>query len=148
MSWEQCRAVFICVRSGLDRVSPSHDAEATVAAFASVTVGDYLSTAHVKTSLGFRMHAHDEVLCAACPRHEFTFRVLPRLDWFVQDSWQNLSRLGRGLAVELSSVASAATLDVTGDSESSAQSAAQRFVLDPSSRSLSSKVTAVPSDSS
>ena len=60
----------------------------------------------------------------------------------------NLSRLGRGLAVELAAVTSAATPDVTADSESSAQSAAQRLVLDPSSRSLSSKVTAVPSDSS
>ena len=60
----------------------------------------------------------------------------------------NLSRLGRGLAVELAAVASAATPDVTGDSESSAQSAAQRVVLEPSSRSLSSKITAVPSDSS
>ena len=24
-----------------------------------------------------RMYAHDEVLCASCPRHELTFRVLP-----------------------------------------------------------------------
>ena len=60
----------------------------------------------------------------------------------------NLSRLGRGVAVELAAVASAATTDVTAVSESSAQSAAQRVVLDPSSRSLSSKVTTVPSDSS
>ena len=60
----------------------------------------------------------------------------------------NLSRLGRGLAVELAAVASAATPDVTADSESSAQPAAQRVVLDPYSHSLSSKVTAVPSDSS
>ena len=60
----------------------------------------------------------------------------------------NLSRLGRGLAVELAVVASVATPDATADSESSAQSPAQRLVLDPSSRSLSSKVTAVPSDSS
>ena len=57
----------------------------------------------------------------------------------------NLSRLGRGLAVELAGVASAATPDVAAGSESSAQSAAQRVVLDPSSRSLSSKVTTVPS---
>ena len=60
----------------------------------------------------------------------------------------NLSRVGRGLAVELAAVASAATPDDSADSESSAQSAAQRLVLDPSSRSLSSKVTAAPSDSS
>ena len=60
----------------------------------------------------------------------------------------NLSRLGRRLAVELAVVASAATPDVTADSESSAQPAAQRVVLDPSSRSLSSKVTDVLSDSS
>ena len=39
-------------------------------------------------------------------------------------------------------------LDGTADSESSAQPATQRVVLDPSSRSLSSKVTAVSSDSS
>ena len=58
----------------------------------------------------------------------------------------NLSRLGRGLAVELAAVASAATPDVTADSGSSAQSAQQLVVLDPSSLSLSSKVTAVPSE--
>ena len=40
------------------------------------------------------------------------------------------------------------TPDATADSESSAQSAAQRVVQDPSSRSLSSKVPTVPSDSS
>ena len=59
----------------------------------------------------------------------------------------NLSRLGRDLAVELAAVTSAATPDGTADSESSAQPAAQRVVVDPSSRSPSSKVTAVPSDS-
>ena len=51
-----------------------------------------------------------------------------------------LSRHGRGLAVELAAVASAATLDVTVDSESSTQAAVQRAVLDPFSRSTSSKV--------
>ena len=59
-----------------------------------------------------------------------------------------LSRLGRSLAVELASVASAATPDATVDSESSTQQAAQRVVLDPLHRSLSLKVTAVPVDSS
>ena len=48
----------------------------------------------------------------------------------------------------LAAVASAATLGATADSEASAQSAAQRVVLDPFNRSLSLKVTAVPSDSS
>ena len=86
----------------------------------------------------------------------------PRLDWLVLDSWRlplprrlsaqgivaSLSRLGRGLAVELAAVASATTPGVPADSESSAQSAAQRVVLDPSARSLSSKVTAARSDSS
>ena len=62
--------------------------------------------------------------------------------------WQHLSKLGRGLAVELAAVASVAMSDVTADSESSAQPAAQPVVLDPSSRSLSSKVTAAPSDAS
>ena len=59
------------------------------------------------------------------------------------------SRLGRGLDVELAAVASAATLGATADSESSAQSAAQRVVRDPfPRRSPSLKVTAVLSDSS
>ena len=60
----------------------------------------------------------------------------------------NLSRLGRGLAVELAVVASAATLGATADSESSSQSAAQQVVRDPLPRSPSLKVKAVPSDSS
>ena len=46
----------------------------------------------------FRMYAHDEVLCASCPRHEFTspfssvaeayqgLSCPPRLDWLVLDS--------------------------------------------------------------
>ena len=55
----------------------------------------------------------------------------------------NLSELGRGLTVELAAVATAAT----AGSRSSTQPAARRVVLDPSSHSLSSKVTAVPSDS-
>ena len=45
-------------------------------------------------------------------------------------------------------VALAATLDVTVDSESATQPAVQRVVLDPFSRSTSSIITAVPSDSS
>ena len=58
------------------------------------------------------------------------------------------SRLGRGLDVELAAVASASTLGATADSESSAQSAAQRVVRDPFPRSPSLKVTAVLCDSS
>ena len=50
--------------------------------------------------------------------------------------------------VELAAVASAAKLGATGDSQSSAQSAAQRVCRDPLPRSPSLKVTAVPSDSS
>ena len=68
--------------------------------------------------------------------------------FFARDLWQICPRLGRGLAGELAAVASAATPDVTADAESSAQAAAQRVVLDASSRSLRSKVTVVPSDSS
>ena len=67
---------------------------------------------------------------------------------FAQGSVASQSRLGRGLAVELATVASAATPGATADSESSAQSTVQRVVLDPFPGSSSSKVTAVPSDSS
>ena len=60
----------------------------------------------------------------------------------------NHSQFGRGIAVELAAVASAATPYVAAVSESPVQSAAQRVVLDPFYRSLSSKVTALPSDAS
>ena len=103
------------------------------------------------------------------PRHELTSRVLQwrmltkafrvHQGWIgscwirasataAQGLWQNLSKLGRSLAVELAAVSSAAMPDVTADFESSAQPAAQRVVLDPSSRLLSSKVPAAPSDAS
>ena len=84
----------------------------------------------------------------------------PSLDWFVLDlllptlphplfaqgTVASLTGLGRDLVADFAVVALAATLEVTVDSESSTQPAVQRVVLDPFS--TSSKVTAVPSDSS
>ena len=59
---------------------------------------------------------------------------------FAQGTVASLTRLRRGLVADFAVVALAATLDVTVDSESSTQPAVQRVVLDPFSRSTSSKV--------
>ena len=68
-----------------------------VAVFASATVANSLSTAHVKTPLAPGCTLHDEVLSRSCLRYELTLRVLqrwkhipdlsypPRSDWFVPD---------------------------------------------------------------
>ena len=141
--------------------------------YASVTIADSLSTAHVKASLAPGGRSRRSSLCVV-PKTRIHFPCFsaaescqgpfcpPRLGLararFVAATTAaptvcgrdvaTLSRLGRGLAVEFAAVASAATPELTADSESSAQCAAQRVVLDPLLRSLSLKVTAVPSDSS
>ena len=99
-----------------------------------------------------RVYAHDEVLCASCPRRvRFpcssaveAFPDLscpPRLDWlvldllrltlphplFAQGTVASLTRLGRGLVADFAVVALAATLDATVGCESSTQPALQRL---------------------
>ena len=59
---------------------------------------------------------------------------------FAQGTVASLTKLGRDHVADLAVVALAATLDATVDSESSTQPAVQRVVLDPFSRSTSSKV--------
>ena len=142
-------------------------------AFASVTAADSLFTAHVKaflapgctltTKFSVRRAQDTNSLSVffsggASPWPLVSTKVGVARAGFVaatttaptvsQGIVANLSRLERGLAVELASVASAATPDVSADSDSSTQASCATSVLDPSSRSLSSKVTAVPSDPS
>ena len=137
----------------------------SVAAFASVTVADFLSTAHVRTSHAPSARSQRSSLCVVpetrirfpCSSAVEAFPVLPcppRLDWlvpdllrltlphplFAQGTVARLTRLGRGLVADFAVVALAATHDVTVDSESSTQQAVQRVVLDPFTRSTSSKV--------
>ena len=104
-----------------------------------------------------KMHAHDEVLSSSCPRHEIAFRVLQWRRLFkssrVHQSWigscwirsgyhcrtrclrNGLGQVSQGLAEALllsfAAVACAATPVATADSDSSAQLAVQRVVLDP-----------------
>ena len=125
----------------------------SVAAFASATVADSLSTAHVKTFLppGCTLTTKFSVRRAQDTDSVESFPNLscpPRLDWLVLDllrltrphplsaqgTGASLTRLGRDLVADFAVGTLAATLDATVGSVSSTPPDVQRVVLDPFSR--------------
>ena len=129
----------------------------SVAAFASVTVADSLSTAHVKTSLapGCTLTTKFSACRAqntnslsvlfngggfpkpfvstkvGLARAGLLLRLTLPHPLSAQGTVASLTWLGRDLVADFAVVAFAAMLDATVDSESSSQPAVQRAVLDP-----------------